>query len=61
KIYDMLGKEVKTLVEGEQSAGIHNISWDGANNYGVKVSSGTYIYRIQAGEFVQAKKMLLVK
>ncbi|MBU1680566.1 MAG: T9SS type A sorting domain-containing protein, partial [Bacteroidetes bacterium] len=61
KIYDMLGKEVKTLVEGEQSAGIHNISWDGANNYGVRVSSGTYIYRIQAGEFVQAKKMLLVK
>ncbi|KUG26896.1 hypothetical protein ASZ90_003258 [hydrocarbon metagenome] len=49
----MLSEEVK--------AGRHNVNWNGENNYGSKVSSGTYIYRITAGEYVQAKKMILLK
>ncbi|MFH1195699.1 MAG: T9SS type A sorting domain-containing protein [bacterium] len=61
KIYDILGREVKSLVSSDLKAGIHNITWDGNNNYGMKVSTGTYIYRIQAGDFVQSKKMILLK
>ncbi len=61
KIYDMLGQEVNTLMNAEQTAGVHNLTWDGKNNYGIKVSTGTYIYRITAGTFTQSKKMLLLK
>jgi len=61
KIYDMLGREVKTLVNEEQNLGVNTIQWNGDNNYGARVSSGTYIYRIKAGDFIQAKKMILLK
>ena len=61
KIYNMLGQEVKTLVNTEVKAGRHKVEWRGENNYGQKVSSGTYIYRITAGEYTQAKKMILLK
>jgi flagellar hook assembly protein FlgD len=42
-------------------AGYHNIQWDGTTDSGDKIASGIYIYRIQAGNFVQTKKMLLIK
>ncbi|MFZ2323036.1 MAG: T9SS type A sorting domain-containing protein, partial [Ignavibacteriaceae bacterium] len=61
KIYDMLGREVKTLINSEQNSGTHNIQWNGDNNFGSKVSSGTYIYSIRTGDFYQAKKMILLK
>ena len=61
KIYDMLGREVKTLVNSEQNAGILNVQWNGENDFGSKVSSGAYIYMIKAGDFFQAKKMILLK
>ncbi|MDO8550962.1 MAG: T9SS type A sorting domain-containing protein [Ignavibacteria bacterium] len=61
KIYDILGREVKTLVNSEQNIGIHNIQWNGDNNYGNKVSSGIYLYKIEAGNFIMTKKMLLLK
>ncbi|MEJ2194522.1 MAG: FlgD immunoglobulin-like domain containing protein [Ignavibacteriaceae bacterium] len=61
KIYDMLGRQVRTLFDSEQNAGIFNIQWNGENDFGSKVSSGTYIYMIKAGEFFQAKKMILLK
>ncbi|MDZ7762914.1 MAG: T9SS type A sorting domain-containing protein [Melioribacteraceae bacterium] len=61
KIYNMLGQEVKTLVNKDVKAGRHTIEWRGENNYGQKVASGTYIYRISAGEYTQAKKMILLK
>ena len=60
-IYDMLGREVKTLVNAEQSAGVHQAVWNGDNNYGSKVASGTYIYRAVMGDNVSVKKMLLLK
>ncbi len=56
KIYDILGKEVATLVNEKQAPGLYNIEFDAS-----KFSSGTYIYRIQAGENVQIKKMVLMK
>ncbi|KUG25997.1 hypothetical protein ASZ90_004177 [hydrocarbon metagenome] len=61
KIYDMLGREVKSLINEEKNAGVHNITWNAENNYGSKVASGTYIYTIKAGKFYQAKKMIMLK
>ncbi len=61
KIYDMLGREVATLINDQRSAGNHSIAWNGLNDYGQKVSSGSYIYRITAGNFVETKKMMLLK
>ncbi len=61
KIYDILGREVKTLVNAEQPAGVYRLEWNGTNNFGSQVSSGVYIYRIIAGKFVQTKKMMFLK
>jgi hypothetical protein len=55
-IYDVLGREVKTLVNEYRQAGVYNINFD-ASSY----SSGVYFYRIEAGNFIQTKKMLLIK
>ncbi len=61
KVYDMLGREVRSLVNNEMLAGNHSIEWSGMDNAGSKVASGTYIYRITAGSFVAVKKMILIK
>ena len=61
KVYNSLGKEIKTLENGYKSAGLYSITWNGDDNSGNKVSSGTYFYRITAGEFTQIKKMILLK
>jgi len=61
KIYDILGREIKTLFSEQMQRGTNTVEWDGLNDAGVRMSSGTYIYRIVAGEFVQSKKMLLLK
>ena len=60
-IYDMMGRVVNTLVNGSQTAGYKSIQWDATNNLGDPVSAGLYIYTIQAGEFRQTKKMILLK
>jgi hypothetical protein len=60
-IYDMMGREVKTLVNATQDAGFKSIIWNATNNQGNPVSAGMYLYQIQAGEFVQTRKMLLLK
>ncbi|QQS35301.1 MAG: T9SS type A sorting domain-containing protein [Ignavibacteriales bacterium] len=61
KIYDILGQEVKLLFAGQVEAGNYSIHWDGVNNFGQQLSSGTYIYQMTAGDFVQTKKMILLK
>ena len=60
-IYDLLGREVRTLVNTTQDAGFKSVIWDATNDYGKPVSAGVYLYHIQAGEFVQTKKMVLLK
>ena len=60
-IYNILGKEVKTLVNTTQDAGYKSVNWNATNNYGKPVSAGVYLYQIQAGEFVQTRKMVLLK
>jgi hypothetical protein len=61
KIYNTLGQEVVTLVNERKLAGNHEIIWYGRNEYGLLVSSGIYIVRIQASNFIDAKKMLLIR
>ena len=62
KIYDLLGNEIRTLVDGKQPAGSHSVVWDGKNNFGASVTSGIYFYQINANnEFKQTKRMLLLK
>lgn len=61
KIYDLLGKEVRTLMDRSVEAGYHSVRWDGRDNYGRAVSSGVYMCRIQAGSFTSLKKMVLMK
>jgi len=60
-IYDMMGRQVKTLVNGSQTAGFKSIQWNATNDKNRPVSAGLYLYTIQAGEFKQTKKMVLLK
>ena len=60
-VYDMLGRQVKTLVNQTQDAGYRSVIWDATNDYGRPVSAGIYLYQIHAGEYIQTKKMVLLK
>lgn len=60
-IYDLLGRKVRTLFEGNQSAGDHEITWDGHTDHGGEAATGVYVYRLNAGEHSASKKMLLLK
>ena len=60
-IYDMLGRQVKTLINNTQDAGYRSIIWDATNDYGKPMSAGIYLYQIQTGDFIQTKKMVLLK
>jgi hypothetical protein len=59
-IFNLQGQKVATLVRGHQTAGAHKISWNGTDESGRRVASGVYLYQLKAGDFVQAKKMLLL-
>ena len=56
KIFDVLGREVATLLNAEQKAGEHEVIWNASD-----IASGVYIYQVKAGNFIAAKKMLLIK
>jgi hypothetical protein len=56
KVYDILGREITTLVQGEKTVGSYEVEFDAT-----ALPSGTYFYRLQAGNFVETKKMVLMK
>ena len=56
EVYNLLGQRVTTLVDAHQSAGVHNVRWNGSD-----VSTGIYFFRITAGEFTAMKRMILMK
>jgi hypothetical protein len=61
EIYDILGQRVKSLLESDISSGQYSVSWNGTDNAGNEVRSGTYFYKLTANDFVQTKKMLLIR
>jgi hypothetical protein len=61
KIYNILGKEVRELVNTNRSTGSHSISWDGKNNEGKEVASGIYFYQLRAGDYRETRKLVLMK
>jgi hypothetical protein len=61
QVYDTSGKLIKTLVQRMQRAGIYSVQWDGTNEYERSVSSGLYVYRLEAGDLVRIRKMFLLR
>ncbi len=61
KIYDVLGQEVKTLVDGVEAGGYRSVTWDGTSDSGTRVASGVFFYRLEAGIFTDTKRLLLLK
>jgi DNA-binding beta-propeller fold protein YncE len=62
KVYDMMGREVRTLANGRFTSGVHSVRWDGRNEAGIASASGIYLYRITVGTAVSAtNKMILLK
>jgi flagellar hook assembly protein FlgD len=60
-IYDIPGRRVLTLVDTDQPARYHKAVWDSKSHQGIDVSSSVYFYRIEANEFVDVKKMVLLR
>jgi uncharacterized delta-60 repeat protein len=60
-VFDMLGRQVRTLVNQTQPAGRYAVIWDGRNEQGQPVASGTFLYRLHAGNFVKTLRMALVR
>ena len=60
-IYNLLGNEIITLLNKKIQAGQHVVTWDGMDNTGQPVSGGIYFYKLQAGDFIQTRKMVLLK
>ncbi len=60
-IFSLTGRRIATLVDGQVSAGLHEVSWDGKDHLGHSVSSGTYFYRLDDGDQAITKKILLLK
>jgi flagellar hook assembly protein FlgD len=60
-IYNILGQQVATLIDGTLSAGQHVMTWNGTSSSGRVVSSGVYFYRLTAGVYTATKKMVMLK
>lgn len=61
EVYNIAGQRVKTLVNGNMTAGFHKVTWNGSNNNGQKVANGVYMYRMNSGDYTATKKLLIVK
>ena len=61
KVYNMLGQEVRTLVDEEKKPGYYTVTWDGTNENGNEIPSGVYFYRLEVGDFSATKRMILMK
>jgi hypothetical protein len=60
-IFNLLGQRVRRLVDREEAAGSYTVGWDGTAGDGTPVATGMYLYRFRAGDYVETRKMMLVK
>jgi len=60
-VYNTLGQLINVLVDGNQSAGNHSVTWNGTDLHGAHVASGIYFYRIEAGAFTNTRKMVMIQ
>ena len=60
-IYDLMGRNIKTLVNSFQKSGLKSVIWDATNDEGYEVAAGLYFYKMEAGNFITTNKMLLLK
>jgi flagellar hook assembly protein FlgD len=61
RVYNALGQLVRTLVNEQREPGSHSVAWDGRDDAGAVVSSGAYFYQVKAVDYVQVKKMIMLK
>ena len=61
KIFNVLGQQVATLINSDMKSGYHLVKWDGKNQFGIRVASGVYYYRLETTEFSRSMRMLLIK
>ena len=61
KVYDLLGREIKTLVDEYETIGKYSVYWDGKDNQNIDVSSGVYFYRLESSDKIITRKMMLLR
>lgn len=61
KVFDITGREVQTIVSSTMVAGTHEVRWNGRNSAGLQVASGVYLYRLEAGDHIMTRRMVLLK
>ncbi|MFQ5583843.1 MAG: T9SS type A sorting domain-containing protein [Calditrichia bacterium] len=61
KIYNILGQDIRTLVNAPNAKGLHTVKWNGTDERGFPVASGVYFYRLAAGDFSQIRRMVLLR
>ena len=61
QIYNILGQEIITLVNEEQTPGRKSVTWDGHDKFSRNISSGIYFYTLEAGNYIKTRKLVLVK
>lgn len=61
RIYDLLGREVRSLIDASQTPGVHTVQWDGRDEGGDVVAAGVYLYKLQIGDFTATRQMIRVK
>jgi flagellar hook assembly protein FlgD len=60
-VFNLLGKQIRVLAEGQHMAGLHTVSWDGRDENGQMMGSGIYFYKLDTGENVYTKKMTIIR
>jgi flagellar hook assembly protein FlgD len=61
RMYDVRGRQVATLVDGQRAAGAHVLSWDGRTDRGMQAGTGTYFLVLQAGDIRETRKLIVLK
>ncbi|MBU1948085.1 MAG: T9SS type A sorting domain-containing protein, partial [Candidatus Eisenbacteria bacterium] len=59
-IYSVTGRKIKTLVHGQEPAGVHQTQWDGCDQSGERVSSGVYFYRLETSTNTESRRLVLI-